>query len=280
MNNDSPTLPGPEAPEKTVGPRESGGPGERRRWDYPLYLLIRALVRLLYPKTAVTGTENLPPEPCVIVGNHTQMNGPIISELWLPGRHYTWCAGEMMELRAVPDYAYRDFWWTKPGWCRWLYRLLSYLIAPVSVCVFNNAETIPVWHDTRILSTFRQSIRRLEEGASLVIFPERNEPYNHILCAFQDKFIDLARFYYKKTGRALCFVPLYNAPALRLSCLGTPVRFRPEVPIREERDRIRDCLMARITRMAEDLPEHTVVPYLNVPKKDYPKNIVQEVSSE
>ena len=34
-----------------------------------------------------------------------------------------------------------------------------------------------------------------------------------------------------------------------------------------------------ITAMALSLPEHTVVPYANVPKKQYPKNIPLEVYS-
>lgn len=34
--------------------------------------------------------------------------------------------------------------------------------------------------------------------------------------------------------------------------------------------------MDEITAVAEALPEHTVVPYRNIPKKDYPSNIPNE----
>ena len=104
------------------------------------YKIIKGLVRLFYPKTRIEGAANLPEEPCILVGNHTQMNGPIVSELYMPVERYTWCAGEMMHLREVPAYAYRDFWSGKPKAVRWFYRLLSYLIAPIAVCVFNNAS--------------------------------------------------------------------------------------------------------------------------------------------
>ena len=242
-----------------------------------LYKIIKRLVRVFYPKTAVVGAENLPQEPCVLVGNHTQMNGPIVSELYLPVERYTWCAGEMMHLKEVPAYAYRDFWSQKPGWIRWFYRILSYLIAPLSVCVFNNANTVPVYHDARIITTFRDSIDLLKAGASLVIFPEHDKPYNNILCDFQDKFIDLARFYYKKTGVELSFVPMYIAPALRTTYLGKPIRFQADAPIARERERICRYLMDEITAMACALPVHTVIPYRNIPKKNYPKNIPCEV---
>lgn len=245
----------------------------------PLYRCIKQLVRLFYPKTAVVGGERLPAEPVVIVGNHTQMNGPIVSELYLPGRHYTWCAAEMMELKAVPAYAYRDFWSGKPAAVRWLYKLLSYLIAPLSVLIFHNAETIPVYHDARIIGTFRRSVAALQGGASMVIFPEHDAPHNHILCDFQDKFIDLARFYYRKTGQELAFVPLYIAPALRTAYFGEPIRFRADAPIAEERRRICAALMDEITRLADALPPHTVVPYRNIPKREYPTNHPAEVTA-
>ena len=243
----------------------------------PLYKLIKWLVWVFYPKTRIVGAENLPEEPCVIVGNHTQMNGPIVSELYIPGRHYTWCASEMMELREVPAYAYQDFWSGKPKCVRWLYRLLSYVIAPLSVCVFNNAETIPVYHDTRIIGTFRRSVAALQDGAGLVIFPEGGTPYNNILYHFQDKFIDVARYYARKTGRSLSFVPLYVAPALKAAYIGAPIRFDPAAPIDAERRRIKEYLMREITAMAAALPEHTVVPYLNLPRSAYPKNVPCEV---
>ena len=242
-----------------------------------LYKLIKRLVWVFYPKTRIVGAENLPEEPCVIVGNHTQMNGPIVSELYIPGRHYTWCASEMMELREVPAYAYQDFWSGKPKCVRWLYRLLSYVIAPLSVCVFNNAETIPVYHDTRIIGTFRRSVAALQDGAGLVIFPECGTPYNNILYDFQDKFIDVARYYARKTGRSLSFVPLYVAPALKAAYIGIPIRFDPAAPIDTERRRIKEYLMCEITAMAAALPEHTVVPYLNLPRSAYPKNVLCEV---
>ena len=244
-----------------------------------LYKIVRRLVRLFSPKYRLEGTENLPQEPCVIVGNHSQMFGPIAAELYTPVKHDVWCAGEMMHWKEVPAYAFRDFWSGKPKSVRWLYKIFSYLVTPLCVLVFNNAHTVPVYHDTRLITTFRRSMERLQEGSSMVIFPECYDEHNNIVHAFQDKFVDLARFYYKKYGIALQFVPLYVAPRLSILSYGTPVRFDPEADIGTERRRICNALMDDITRMAVALPEHTVVPYPNIPKNNYPKNIPLEVFS-
>ena len=243
-----------------------------RRKDYWMFRIIRGAVKLCYPKIRVEGLENLPAEPAILVGNHCQMHGPITAELYAPAPSFTWCAGQMMELKEVPAYAFTDFWSGKPKSVRWLYRIFSYLIAPLSVCVFNNAATIGVYHDTRVLSTFKKTVQRLSEGANVVIFPEHAQPYNHIVCDFQTHFIDVAKLYYKRTGKALSFVPMYLAPKLKTAYLGKPVVFDPDAPIDAEREHIAEYLMDEITEMACSLPEHTVVPYLNVPKREYPKN--------
>ena len=48
----------------------------------------------------------------------------------------------------------------------------------------------------------------------------------------------------------------------------------------ELRARICAGLMDRITAMAAALPPHTVVPYRNIPKRDYPKNTPIEVYAD
>lgn len=238
-----------------------------------IYTFLRFFVWLFTPKMKVVGLEKLPEEPVVIAANHVHMLGPIGCELHFPGEKSIWCAGEMMEKDKVADYAYRDFWADKPERSRPFYRFLSRLIVPVSLCVFNNAHTIPVYHDTRALTTFRRSMARLQEGANIIIFPEHNRKHNNIIYDFQDRFIDIARMYYKKCGRELCFVPMYIAPYLKTMYLGAPIRYDHGANFSQERERIKTLLMEQITELARSLPEHTVVPYPNVPRKCYGSNL-------
>lgn len=239
-----------------------------------LYKFIITMIRVFYPKTEIVGLENLPCEASVFVANHTQMNGPIVCELYFPVERYTWCTGEMMHLKEVPSYAFRDFWQEKPKYIRWFYKILSYIIAPLSVCVFNNANTIGVYKDKRILTTYKESVYKLKSGASIVVFPEHNKEHNNIIYDFQKGFTDVAKLYYKRYGRELDFVPVYIAPVLKKAYIGKAIRYCAENPAEEERERICSYLMDEITDIAASLPLHTVVPYRNIPKKDYPVNIV------
>ena len=160
----------------------------------------------------------------------------------------------------------------KPKALHWFYHLLSHVIAPLAEYVFTHANTIPVYHDARVITTFRQSIQRLQEGADIVIFPESYDPYSGIIWKFHEHFADVAKLYCSRTGEAVCFVPMYTAPRLAGLYFGEPVRYNPEAPEEEERKRICRAMQEAITGLAKTLPEHTVVPYVNIPKKEYPKN--------
>lgn len=248
-----------------------------RAWiDKVFYKLVWRLVWMFYPRYTIEGLENLPEEPSIVVGNHSQAHGPIFSELYFPGKHSIWCAGQMMSCKEVPDYAYHDFWDEKPAFLHPFFKVLSYIIAPLISAVMRSGDTIAVYHDIRVISTFRTTVQKLKEGEHIIIFPECKRGYNQILCAFQENFIDVAKLYYKKTGKEVCFVPMYLAPKLRRAYLGKPIRYNSAVPIAQERERICKALMESITEIAVSLPEHIVVPYPNVPKKNYRTNLATE----
>ena len=83
--------------------------------------------------------------------------------------------------------------------------------------------------------TFKDTVRELCDGNHIIIFPECPTEYNNIVNEFQDKFIDVARLYYKRSGKCISFVPMYNAVRLKKVLLGKPIKFDPNIPIDEMR---------------------------------------------
>ena len=249
---------------------------KKNKISYLCFCVLRWILKAVYPRITVEGAENLPEESCVVVGNHSHMHGPLGGEFYFPGERLMWCAHQMMYWKEVPAYTFEDFWSLRPKWTHWFYHILSYIITPLSVCLFRNAKTIPVYRDNRLITTFKLTVSALEGGTNVIIFPECYTPYNHIVYQFQDKFIDVAKLYYKRTGKAIPFVPLYVAPGLKKMSIGKPTVFDPTAPAEQERERIATYLMDEITRIAVNLPPHTVVPYPNVPHKQYPQNIQNE----
>ena len=246
-----------------------------------LYKIIKWLVWLFYPKVKLSGEENVPAEPSIIVGNHSRAHGPIAGELYTPGPHYIWTIGQMMNMKEVPAYSFQDFWSGKPKWTHWFFKIISYIIAPLAWFIFKNAHCIPVYRDSRVMTTFRETIHKMKEGNHIVIFPESYVPHNNIVYEFQNGFVDAARLYYRRTGNKIKFVPMYLAPELKTIYYGVPTEFNPDVPLEEERVRVCNYLMDSITEIAASLPEHSVVPYPNdIPKRMFKKNIPIEVTKK
>lgn len=218
-------------------------------------------VKLFCPKYTVEGLENLPEEGCIIAANHSQLRGPLNCELFFPNEKAIWTACEMFELKKVPPYAFRDFWSDHPKRTHWFYKILSYLIAPLSVYIFNNAHTIPVYRGQKIMNTMKTTVKRMEEGCNIIVLPEHDEPYSHVVQNFQEGFVDVARLYYRRTGKAAWFVPMYICPKFRKFYLLPPIQFDPTAPIQQERKRICKYLMDAITEHASSLPRHPMICY-------------------
>jgi hypothetical protein len=233
------------------------------------YKIFKFCVKIFYHSTRFLGKENLPNKPCVIVANHAQIHGPLAVELQFPREKYIWMTGEMAHFKGIPAYAMNDFWGYKKGVKRAFYKCLSYLCAPFFAFVHKNANIIDVYKDARVIKTFKNTVSALKDGADVVIFPESRELNNEFINKFYEHFVDVARVYYKATGEELTFVPMYNAPKLKVSIFGKPITYDHNQPAEKQREDICGYLSGEITRLGKNLPKHKIVPYDNVGRKNY-----------
>lgn len=237
-----------------------------------IYKFLRLWVNIFYKKREFIGLENLEDEPSLIIGNHAQIHGPLIAETQFPKKRKTWCIGNVLTTKEFIEHAKIDFWGQKPKCIRWFFYILAYIIAPIGANVFNSADIIGVYKDSRLTNTFKDTIRNLQDGYNIIIFPEYTKPYNNIINEFQDKFIDVAKLYYKRTGKCISFVPMYNAVRLKKVLLGKPIKFDPNRTIEEMRKIICDYLKDEITNLALSLPSHEVVAYTNKGRNHNPRS--------
>lgn len=234
-----------------------------------IYKITVLLVKVFYKKRKFIGVENILEDSCLIIGNHAQLHGPLACELFFPSNKRIWCIGEMMNIKEVPSYSYKDFWMYKPKFTKWFYKLISYIIAIPASYYLSNADTIAVYKDVRLLKTFKDTIKELETGNNIIIFPECHDEFNEIVNEFQDKFVDVARLYYKKTGKEISFVPMYNAAKIKTIVFGKPIKYDHTIDMEVQRKIVCDYLKNEITVLAKNLPVHKVIPFNNIKKKYY-----------
>lgn len=234
------------------------------------YRFLKKIVYFFYGKREFVGLENIPNGPAIIVGNHSQIHGPIIAELLYPFPKKTWCIGQVMNKAEFPAYAMEDFWPYKKKAVRWFYKILSRALARPLTYIFTNADCIGVYKDARIANTLRYSVKTLKEGKHLIIYPESHTPYNEIVNEFQHNFVEVARIYARVTGENIPFVPMYVCPKLKKVIFGLPIYYDQNISIDENKQVIISYLKTAITEIAKELPRHKVVPFSNISKKKYP----------
>lgn len=230
------------------------------------YKFVAFIAKRFCKKSQSIGVENIPNEPCIIVSNHSKLYGPVNAELYFPTEKAIWCDAFMMVKKEFPNYAYHNFWGGKPNLFQ---KAFAHTIAPLVTHVMSRADSLPVYRDMRIINTYKITVQTLSEGVNVVILPESPQEYNEIVNNFNERFVDVARFYYKNYQKQLKFVPMYYSVELRKMVFGKPIEFDSNNNMDDERKRICSYLMQEITKMAKELPRHKVVPFNNVKKSQY-----------
>ncbi len=170
-------------------------------------------------------------EPCIFIGNHAGAYGPLEMTTKFPlwDRQWLWCNEGVLDRKLCPDYIRGDWWW--PPESR-LARFYSAVIPPVVSLllppILRSAPTIPVYHDMRITRTFRDSIRRMEEGNHIVIFPEQADGFQSHKEEISMGWFTLCAMWYARSGKAVRMYPVHVDHHRHLFRVAAPVVYDPK----------------------------------------------------
>ncbi len=230
--------------------------------SYIYYKTIRGMIRLCYSHAKTVYEEQPDNEPAVFVSNHSAIRGPIMMTLDFKRKHQTWAVSYALDSKKAANYAFHDVFFGNSRRCKWFWHMLSHVVAKGLPPLLNYSDTIPVYHDKSIIKTFKQSIKALTDGNDLVIFAESPKRFSEYINELQPGFIDIARPYYRKTGNALKFYPVYLEKKNAVISVGKPIAYDPDKSLDEQRDDITNYLRDSIDRLARKLPKHEPVPFL------------------
>ena len=180
-------------------------------------------------------------EPLIFVSNHIGSFGPLSLISSLPLKLYPWVANEVTELQKVAKRLQADFTELelklRPPLSVWLARL----IGRICIFVMRDLQAIPVYAQSRrIRDTLEKSLELLLKGKNILVFPENKErPLNEVLGEFSTGFLALARLYYRKTCKAISFLPVAVNQKVKGIQIGKPIRFRTGRPFHEEKERLK-----------------------------------------
>ena len=136
------------------------------------YRIMRVVLRMFFPPSRIRYAEKLDSAPSVFVCNHARIVGPVMMTLDFPRRHKNWLIACAMDENKAATYAYHDVFFGEGRRWKGFWRFLSRIVALLLPPLLRGSDPIPVYHDRRVVQTFRQSLAALREGYDLVIFAE------------------------------------------------------------------------------------------------------------
>ena len=222
---------------------------------------MRWLYRLLYPffhcRVRIPGELRESGDPVVFIANHYNIFGPISFVVSVPVASHIWINTEMIQrdktVKTLRPGVHQVFPFLGDRALDWLCGKLAGLASGV----LSRVGAIPVDRNkpSSLISTMRESIRTLEEGRNLLIFPETGFPEYSLtsVTPFFSGFATLGRLYYRKTGKNLRFCPCYIDEQHHLIRMGETEIYNPDAPdAAAETERVSDTLNRRIREMAAE----------------------------
>jgi 1-acyl-sn-glycerol-3-phosphate acyltransferase len=216
------------------------------------FRMARSLVRKIYPKYRIEIPQNFD-GPVVYISHHQNLFGPFITLLWFPKALHAWILHVFLDQRAC-YHQYVDYTFTKRfGWNRTLAKICAFLISIFIAKLLNSGKGIPVYRGSRkILQTFHLSMNVLANGESIVIFPDIDYSDSSAnVKEMYDGFLYLEKYYYKKTGKHVCFIPLYVSKKRRLLIAEKEIYFRDDEDFNAERKIVLQKIRSNLNELAE-----------------------------
>jgi len=202
--------------------------------------------------------RSLSDAPTIFVANHEQSFGPVSAMASLPQPLFPWVTHEITDKGLCPQYIESDFVRPEVHLRPPLSVVLSRIIGRICVALMRDLKAIPVYKASkRIAETIEISVRYLEQGRRLLIFPEiPNRIFNEFICEFDTGFVTIAKSLYERTRQIVTFLPVAVHRGAKSLHLGSPVYFDPFNSFRKEKARIKQELIDQISAMYREMEPH------------------------
>lgn len=206
--------------------------------DYGMfYKFIRGALRLSSKRPTIQVLPENVASPVVYVSHHQNMYGPVNVLKWYPEFVRPWIFSAFMDYQTCYDH-YVAYTLTKRlGLSTRVAKIVAVPLAWFMSTLTQSAQGIPVYRQSReVIQTMRQSVEALENGTSLLVFPDVDYSDNStVVKEIHAGFLYVEKYYYRKTRKHLPFVPIVAIKNTHEIRTGEPIYFSGEGSFFEQR---------------------------------------------
>lgn len=153
----------------------------------------------------------------IILSNHEGTDAPMSLEMYLDAPLVMWGASEMNSgLVQMYKYQTRVYYHEKKHWNLHLARLFCLIASPLTNLFYKGLGLISTYHDARLVGTIKNSVKAIQNGDNIVIFPEDStNGYLAELEGFHAGFVALAETLARKGIDVPIFVTYFRKSDLK-----------------------------------------------------------------
>lgn len=215
------------------------------------------LVRPFFPCKCV-GKEKVKnlDGPVIFVANHYEIYGPVVSILRMPVNFRPWIISNMLDgdkieaqIKVGLDMHCKIFPKRFKSW-------LPKKVKKITLYILESYRPIPVYRGNlrEVVQTINMTTDAMREGDNIMLFPENPETTfsQGGVDKFYSGFAEIGNAYFKKTGEATTFFPVYISKKRRRLYIGDGIKFDPSNAKADEKRRIASLLHDSMQTMAKD----------------------------
>ncbi len=194
----------------------------------------------------------------IILSNHEGTDAPMSLEMYLDKPLRMWGAYEMNSgLIKMYKYQTRIYYHKKKHWNLHLARLFCLLASPLTNLFYKGLNLISTYPDVRFFRTIKQSTEAINNGQSIVIYPEDSEKgYLEKLEGFFPGFMVFSEACYKK-GMDIPIVVSYFKKKERVFVFDEPKKYSQLLSEFGTREEMIKYLLSRCNELGQmDLSEY------------------------
>lgn len=180
----------------------------RKKW----FEFVKKIMRLFIKESEFVYLGDKIENNSIVLSNHVGTSAPLAWELYGDVAFRFWGASEMNSgLIKLYKYQSRVFYHEKKHWNLHLARLFCLIASPLTYMFYKGLNLISTYRDMRFRTTISESIRTLEDGKNLIIFPEISDKgYLDELEGFHQGFLMLANICYRKGIDLSVYIAYYK----------------------------------------------------------------------
>ncbi len=178
----------------------------------PFFTAVKSFLRIFKRKPKIVNLNDEPlADTAIYTTNHEAAKGPLIYELYFPKNFRFWGTHEMTaDYKTRYKYLSTTYLNEKKHIPKWLSKILAVIIEPFVHAFYKGIQLIPTYRDTRLFKTFKTTFNELDNGTSILIFPENSsDGYHQELTEYYAGFVTLAKQYYKTRKKNLKIYNMY-----------------------------------------------------------------------